>query len=340
LCIAIAIGGCNAVLGNADGDLAPDEVSGASSGLGGSSAGASTSASVASSSVTSSSGSGGDPGTGPTGGSSGGSGGTGGAEPDASFAEADAEAGPWVDGRSEGAAPERDVTSSDARAADGDRSDAVTRDATADILSVDAFRCTDTDACSMGYNCEKGTCVAATVSCTAHKSAYPTATDGVYWINPTGTPMRAYCDMKLLTELCTEVEGEHRGKTREGSGVAYTMRSILHARDGVCSVWAVRASADGMPVGMLSPEAGQTMSTCQALGFARDVALGACDFGDIAGYSNCGFAVSPLYQWGNRCSGCVLNDGVYPTYVKQGPMHSSSVISSVDGSFQSRCAIK
>jgi hypothetical protein len=224
---------------------------------------------------------------------------------------------------------------SDAGSRDGDGSPTDARDA-----AGDTFRCADITSCATGFNCDHGACVAATVSCAAHKSAYPSSPDGVYWINPTGTPMRAYCDMQLESELCTEIEGEHRGRTRDGSNLAYTTRSILHASDGKCSLWAVRGSADGYPLRALEMLAGQKLGSCQALGFAGDVALGSCAFGDSTGYTNCGFALSTLYQWGNHCSGCVEGDGISATYVKQGPMHSSSVLSSFDGSVQSHCAIR
>jgi hypothetical protein len=118
------------------------------------------------------------------------------------------------------------------------------------------------------------------------------------------------------------------------------MRSVLLVGQGKCTLWAVRGSLDGYPLRPLEAVAGQKLPTCQALGFVRDVTLGSCAFGDSADHSNCGFAVSPLYQWGNHCSGCVIGDGDSATYVKQGPMHSSTALSSFDGSIATHCAIR
>jgi hypothetical protein len=251
-------------------------------------------------------------------------------------AEADAA---WESG-ADSPSDSRPSDARDAGARDADvRDESAARDAGIDV-SPDTPRCVDHDGCSAGFNCERGTCVAPTVSCAAQKSTYPASTDGVYWINPAGTAMRAYCDMKIVTELCTEIEGEHHGRTREGSNLGYTMRSILHARDGQCGIWAVRA-ADGYPIRVLTMVAGQTLTTCQALGFVSDGVLNACAFGDSAGNSNCGYPFgTPYYQYGNLCAGCVIGDGESPTYVKQGPMHSSSVISTFDGSTQSFCKVR
>ena len=80
----------------------------------------------------------------------------------------------------------------------------------------------------MGQNCATtGRCVAAQVSCAAQKSSYPASTDGVYWISPAGVAHRAYCDMAISAELCTEIEGEHRGRTRDKAALSYVMKSIL-----------------------------------------------------------------------------------------------------------------
>jgi hypothetical protein len=224
----------------------------------------------------------------------------------------------------------------DSAVVDGAASDVhVVRDAAADTRPA----CTITDDCVMGKNCYRGDCVAATVSCASQKSSYPTSVDGIYWINPSGTPMRAYCDMQVQTELCTEVEGDHHGTTREGSNLSFVMTSVLHASDGECLLWALRASADDYPLAGLDGQA--PLSTCQWLGFVSDGVLGGCPFGDGAGSSDCGFPISlPYYQWGNACSGCVIGDGVSDTYVKQGPMHTSFVVSTFDGSVQSRCKVR
>jgi hypothetical protein len=318
--LAIVLSACNAVLGNESGDFVPD--------------------------LTTSGGAFGGAGRSGTSGSTTGGGGHGGAAEDAALGKPDAAEGGGAAGSQDGgteasvrvdadASPVVDASTPDAKTMDA-RDEGARTDA-----AVDAFRCANLDGCATGYNCDKGVCVPATVSCAAHKSAYPSSGDGVYWINPTGTPMRAYCDMQLQSELCTEIEADHRGKTRDGSNLPYTMRSILHARDAKCSIWAVRGSTDGYPIRAIEMVEGQKLGTCQALGFPSDVMLGECAFGDSAGYSNCGFALSPpLYQWGNHCSGCMIGDGLSPTYVKQGPMHSSTVLSTADGSVQSHCAVK
>ncbi len=119
------------------------------------------------------------------------------------------------------------------------------------------------------------------------------------------------------------------------------MRSVLHVREGDCLIWALQSSADGYPLGVLKDVAGQTLSTCQALGFPADGELGSCPFGDSAGRTGCGFqSAPPYYHWGNVCSGCVEGEGLHKTYVKQGPIHTSSVLSSASGSTQSHCKIR
>jgi len=93
--------------------------------------------------------------------------------------------------------------------------------------------CDEANPCDGAFNCEQHACVEPTVSCNAHKNAYPSAPDGVRWISPSGTPMRAYCDMAERVELCTEIEGDHRGVTRDGSRLAYSLRSVLIASEGI-----------------------------------------------------------------------------------------------------------
>ena len=61
------------------------------------------------------------------------------------------------------------------------------------------------------------------------------------------TPIRAYCDMTLPGELCTEVQEEHRGRTHEGSRLDFLMQSVLVPEKGVCSIWALRTALDGKP---------------------------------------------------------------------------------------------
>jgi hypothetical protein len=334
LWFAVVLIGCNGVLGNDNGEFVPGDPGNETAGAAGTG------------SDPQPSGAGGSA----TGGAAGGSGGAAGLPPsDVVDAGPDRDEGaaggsridaaPEVSGAVDAApdhapSPQVDATDTGSQVADAGTPDVRTSDA------ADAFRCADLRGCATGFNCESGVCVAATVSCAAHKSTYPTSPDGVYWISPTGTPMRAYCDMQLQSELCTETEGDHRGRTREGSNLAYTMRSILHASANECSIWAVRGSADGYPLHEIILVAGQKLGACQALGFPGDVSIASCAYGDNPGNSNCGFPLTVLYQWGNMCSGCVLGNGDFPVYTKQGPMHSSTLMSSFDGSTQSHCAVK
>jgi len=200
--------------------------------------------------------------------------------------------------------------------------------------------CSQLDDCAAGSNCQGGKCVAAQASCAAQRTAYPTSKDGVYWVGPATSPYRAYCDMQLQAELCAETPGSHAGKTREGSGLAYTMTSQLLYSAGVCELWALRATTDGYPLDRLHKVAGLTMTTCAALGFVADGALGTCGFG--SNYkSDCGFPISSnYYRYGNLCNGCSKNDGPHAAYVLQGYMGTASVLTSVDGKTRTRCKVK
>ncbi len=179
------------------------------------------------------------------------------------------------------------------------------------------------------------------MSCSAHKADNPGAGDGVYWIVPAGTPLRAYCDMRQRVELCTELMGEHAGVTRDDTHLAYRMTSLLDVGGGVCHLWNLRDSAAGRPLDRFVPKAPATgPQTCAVLGFIADDALGICGYGDGAGRSNCGFPVNPLLRWGTTCDGCVTNDGSFDHYVIQGPMHTAAALTSADGSVQTRCRIR
>ena len=195
--------------------------------------------------------------------------------------------------------------------------------------------------CALGFNCVGEACVAASVSCAAHKSIYPDSVDGVYWIQPSGTPMLAYCDMQERTELCTEIEEEHHGRTREGSNTPFAMTSILYADQGECAIWALRSVPENYPFTLLGLGLPHELGTCEAFGFRADAALGACKYGDWTGSTSCGFPVAaPYYQFGDFCDGCTLNDGSHDTYVLMGPVHSSDVLSDFGGSVQTRCRVR
>ncbi|HMI91076.1 MAG TPA: fibrinogen-like YCDxxxxGGGW domain-containing protein [Polyangiales bacterium] len=201
--------------------------------------------------------------------------------------------------------------------------------------------CDDASPCDRARNCEQHACVAPTVSCNAHKNSYPSAPDGVFWISPTGTPMRAYCDMSERVELCTEIESDHRGVTRDPTKLAYSLRSVLIVSEGLCSIWAVRDTAEQLPLTQLHKSDTQPLDTCQALGFAADGTLGVCAYGSYAGFSKCGFPIADAFMvYGNLCGGCVEHDGTYDAYVRQGPVLQGDVISSFDGTTKTTCRVR
>jgi hypothetical protein len=200
-----------------------------------------------------------------------------------------------------------------------------------------ALACSSFDQCPRGENCVDGHCQGAVTSCAATKSAWPKSRDGLYWLAATDGAHLAYCDMALGRELCTDTMAMHSGKTREGSSLDYTMVSQLSADGGICELWAARAS-DGYPLGRFDKDvAGITLNQCQALGFVDDSALGQCAYGTDSGYSNCGFAVTPLYVYGHKCTGCMLNSGTFTHYVKMGPFTSGATLTTVDGVTRARC---
>lgn len=191
--------------------------------------------------------------------------------------------------------------------------------------------------CTDGFNCSTGNCVPATVSCAAQKSSYPSSSDGVYWIGPPA--MRAYCDMRVPIELCTEVTQEHSGgRTRDGSNVTFALSSVLLWSQGECAIWALRALPEGIPFGPYLRT--HPLTACQAFGFVADGQLGSCAYGDSPGYSGCGFGSPPLYQMGDDCAGCVVGDGPHDIYTRLGPLHESRVITSFDPSTQTRCKVR
>ena len=96
----------------------------------------------------------------------------------------------------------------------------------------------------------------------------------MYWIGSVGAWQRAYCDMSLSTELCTEIAGEHHGRTRDKAAIDYTMTSVLLLSEGVCKLWALRATDEGYPFDKLIAVEGVAEGrTCVSLGFAADGVL-------------------------------------------------------------------
>jgi hypothetical protein len=175
-------------------------------------------------------------------------------------------------------------------------------------------------------------------SCAAQKTADSGSGDGIYWINPGAGAIQTYCDMAQKVALCATVQGTHTGATRDASHLGYSMSSVLDPAAGTCEFWALECTADGYPLDGLGVVAGNTMTTCQALGFMGDDSLlSGCPFGSA--YSNCGFTAG-VYRYGNSCSGCTTNDGQFSRYVLQGPMTYASVITSHDGATRSRCSVR
>jgi hypothetical protein len=208
----------------------------------------------------------------------------------------------------------------------------------------DASPCATVDDCPMGKNCAAGTCVNATVGCAAQKNSYPKSQDGTYWIAPAGVPELAFCDMTLQVELCTETAGEHVGRTREGSNLAFKMSSLLLYSQRICKIWAVRA-ADDTPFAALDLTVPNPppLGTCAALGFASDATIGQCPYGTVAGTTTCGFPVNAamLYQYGNVCPSCPdVGAGLFSDYVLQGRINSSTMISAFDGTTFTTCRIQ
>lgn len=193
--------------------------------------------------------------------------------------------------------------------------------------------------CGAGLNCVSNhtQCRPSVQSCAATKQLYADSTDGEYWLQPVGgNAYRAYCDMRLGTELCTESQGARSGRTRDASALNYSMTNQLLPLLGVCELWALRAS-DGYPFDRLGAQGGQGMSTCQALGFLGDDDLGGgCFFGSALA-AKCGYSVPSYLRYGNACAGCGMNDGIWPRFMLQGPMSGAQVLTDVAGTVRMRC---
>jgi len=176
-------------------------------------------------------------------------------------------------------------------------------------------------------------------SCAAIKAADPSAPSGVYWIKAAdGTPKRVYCDMPRGIELCREgVEQTIQTTTHEGSNLDITMRTLLLPSRNTCELWNLRRTSDGLPLSQLHAVAGNTLSTCQALGFQKDGKLGRCPYGSQ--YGDCGFTSAQDYSYGNLCSGCSVNEGSYNDYIRQGAIGTGIVITDVSGSIRTSCTV-
>lgn len=199
--------------------------------------------------------------------------------------------------------------------------------------------CSTIDDCPSAQNCVAGRCVPALVSCAAQKNSYPASQDGVYWIGAAGATQRTYCDMRLSAELCSEIQGEHRGRTRDKAAIDYTMTSVLLLSEGVCKMWAIRGTDKGHPFNRLVARGGLPADqTCTALGFAGDGELGNCAYG--SDHTSCGFTATPLNRYGNYCTGCTLNNGEYGEWTLQGPIHRGDLLSTMSGTTFTTCLVE
>jgi len=140
--------------------------------------------------------------------------------------------------------------------------------------------------------------------------------------------------MELGTALCSEIEQDRSGVTRDPSAVPYKMRAVLEPSAERCAIWAVRHATTDTPFGGLATSY-ISINTCQALGFIDDNELNGCSYGSA--YGNCGYTSDLYYRYGNACGGCTLNDGMYDRYMRQGYMSSAGVMSTMSGSVRSYC---
>lgn len=196
--------------------------------------------------------------------------------------------------------------------------------------------CKSTHECARGENCIDEVCEPALPTCAAQKNRYAASKDGVYWVGRMSDVHLAYCDMDEAVELCSDVEGEHRGRTRDSSKIPYVMTSLLLPNEGLCKMWAIRAVSDGHPFGQLEAVAGVAAGqTCAKLGFVSDGTLGVCSFGSER--STCGFS-GPFFRYGNSCSAaCGTTAGTFDHYILQGPMLRAGTLSTFSGSTATTC---
>jgi hypothetical protein len=192
--------------------------------------------------------------------------------------------------------------------------------------------------CANGTNCIGSVCLPAVESCAAHKAAWPQSGDGVYWIGAAGATHLTYCDMQLGAALCSDTRTSHSGKTRDGAKLAFTMNSVLSADGKSCDLWTLRAT-DGFPLGVVDKTENPSivLGQCETLGFLGDVSVSQCNYGTASGYSNCGYAVSPLYAYGHRCVMCMLGTGTWSSYTKMGPFTNGATLTSFDDSKRATC---
>jgi hypothetical protein len=199
--------------------------------------------------------------------------------------------------------------------------------------------CSTMDDCASGNNCVAGACTPATTSCTQEKALHGSP-DGEYWINPSGTPQRVYCDMQLGVVLCSETATLNSGQTRDGSHLPIQMMSVLNHAQGTCDLWALRAT-DKFPIDFYSDNFGTGLNTCSAIGFKSVAKATGCLFGSSNGYGNCGYDIGTnYYRYGTNCSGCSQYNGLYPSYQLQGYMFTATVATDFAGNQRLSCKMK
>jgi len=138
---------------------------------------------------------------------------------------------------------------------------------------------------------------------------------------------------------------------KDGSGISVTMES---KRVGdVCEVWAVQTvnvkkeKTRGFPLDKLHDTEEQTLSTCEAIGFGKDVELGSCPFGSQGydysseqNFGKCGFPVSEYYRFGNKSTSNGSSNSPLTQYTLQSSMMRSNVITDFDGDIRTQCSIR
>jgi hypothetical protein len=193
--------------------------------------------------------------------------------------------------------------------------------------------------CEGALRCNNGRCVTPPVACRDQKRIDPDSPDGIYWLNWPAfgiDPFQTYCDMQQKVELCSTLEGEHQGRTRDSSQLEYLFTSVLNPDQGICTFWALRGALDSYPFSQLEPKdaAGNptgAMSTCAALGFVGDQSIGS--------YPSGGPGIM-YHKYGNVCPSCDEGKGVFDHYVRQGFSYEATVITSMDGSVRSSCRVR
>ena len=209
--------------------------------------------------------------------------------------------------------------------------------------------------CASGSNCIDGQCRLAPGDCTTLRAMFTPPSvpkDGVYWLMYGAAPHRAYCDMQTGSILCTDSPtGEaHDTRTRDGQHTIVNWTSQLLPGEAACKLWNVRAG-DQRPFSPLTKNSQTTLTTCQALGFPRDISVGSCKYGmqdtGTADDAYCGFSPPDWFVYYNNCAvrtatngGCAMGGGELGFWRPQGPMYNVGVLSNASGSIFTTCATR